>query len=281
MKMKLRKPLTDSKKSGRIRLIRTLVACMLIFCLCVESPLSDLGPGFVSAEEDTVEYVSNVRLFYSDDSMEAAVQNCQENDFIPVRDDLNAGTEKNFVVMGYQTTENRDEAVCSIKLLGMGDGYQMKDYAAIEKEYRGLQSSKIDTLEAASDEFVAKYNDGSPLAIHAYEGLNMFNVPEADGQGLGDYIVEGKADWEFYARIITNSSAGTITSILTQLNYGLANYENEFDDESGEKVSMSWAEAVSGSLLWEELAENLTEDDYDRLYKEYGDDSSFVFRRSR
>ena len=261
-------------KSLGVRIIRMFIACFLILCLSLESPLSDLGPGFAAEdEEDSVEYVSNVRLFYSDDSMEAAITNCQENDFIPVRDDLNAGTEKNFVVLGYQTTKNRDEAVCSIKLLGMGDGYELKDYSEIEKEYRGLQSSKIDTLEAASDEFVSKYRDGSPMAIHAYEGLNMFNVPEAGGKGLGDYIVEGNADWDFYARIVTNSSAGTISSIISQLTYGLANYENEFDDESGEKVSMSWASEVANSDLWEELSGNLTEDDYDRLYKDYGDDA--------
>ena len=96
--------------------------------------------------------------------------------------------------MGYTETDDRDDAICSIRLLAMNDGYEMRDYSELQEEYASTNSSVIDTIEAAAIEFATNYEAGSPKAELAYQGLNLIQVPEAGEKPLGDYIVDGDAD---------------------------------------------------------------------------------------
>ncbi len=257
-----------------IRFMRFVVSTFLILCMVMGWTLKNYGPLVAQAVEETnTTYVSDVRLFYALDSVDAARSKCVSSGFIPVEGDLNAGTDKNHVVMGYKETSDKEEAITSIKLLSMDSGYQLKDYAALQKEYESSNSAIIDTIEAASLEFVANYMAGSPKAKEAYQGLNLIYVPEAGDVKLGDYIVSGKADWNFFARVVTRASSGTTSAIVSYLSSGLAAYENEYDSNTESVISVSWADLVKDSMVWEELEDANTEDDYDELYREYGDDA--------
>lgn len=263
-----------SSRKMSARVLRFVTSFVLIIGLFVTGTLKEYGPVVAQAIEDSkVEYVSDVRLFYSTKSLDAAKDRCRANDYIPVEGDLNEGTDRDHVVMGYKTTEDRKEAICSIRLLSMDAGYEMKDYAELQDEYAKSNASTIDTIEAAAMEFADNYASGSPKAKEAYDGLNLIMIPEVGEKKLGDYIVDGDADWNFYAKVVTRSSSGTVSAILGYLTLGLSAYENEYDSDMGESVSMSWAEAVSGCAVWEEIEDAQTEDEFNSLYKRYGDDA--------
>ncbi|WP_026834912.1 hypothetical protein [Eubacterium xylanophilum] len=263
-----------------VRLMRIITSSVLILSILVSWSLREYGPVVAhAAEEARTTYVSDVRLFYALDSLEAAKNKCIESGFTPVEGDLNEGTGKNHVVMGYKETDNKEDAITSIKLLSMNSGYQLKDYAALQKEYESSNAAIIDTIEAASQEFVSNYKAGSPKAKEAYEGLNLIEVPEANNMKLGDYIVSGKADWNFYAKVVTRASSGTTSAIIGYLSAGLATYKNEYDAKKREVVTMSWAEKVKDSPVWEDLEDATTEDDYDELFREYGDDAKAFHKK--
>ena len=250
------------------------MALFLIFCILTVYTLKDMGKVVAEEEKnDNTKYVSDIRLFYALDSIEAAKNKCIDSGFIPVEGDLNKGTDKNHVVMGYKVTDDESEAITSIKLLQMDSGYELTDYEALQEEYANSNSSVIDTIEALAIEFKANYKKGSPKAKEAYEGLNLISIPEENNMKLGVYIVEGKADWDFYSKIVTRSSAGTISAIIGYLTTGVTPYENEYDSKQKKKVSASWAKLVKDSTIWEEIEEAETEDEFDDRYKEYGDDA--------
>lgn len=266
--------LWDRHKSGA-RWRRILTSWFLIICLLVVHEVAKFDQASADGEEteEGVEYVSDVRLFYALDSMSDAISKCEESGYTPVHSDLNAGTGKNYVVMGYKTTRKKSEAVCSIKLLSMDSGYELTDYSELQEQYESSNAAVIDAIEAAALEFAANYAAGSPKAKEAYEGLNLIEVPEEDNIKLGDYIVSGEADWDFYAKVVTRASAGTTSAIIGFLATGTTAYRNEYDSKTKNRVSISWAESVAESPVWEELEEAVTEDDYDELYMEYGDDA--------
>ncbi len=257
-----------------VKLYRIITAVVLILSIFTSGTIREYGPVVSQAvEESHTRYVCDIRLFYALKSVEDAKDKCQKSGYIPVEGDLNNGTDKNHVVLGYKETENKSEAICSIKLLSMDAGYEIKDYAELLKQYKNTNSAVIDTIEAASLEFVSNYKNGSPKAKQAYEGLNLIYVPEANNMKLGDYIVSEKADWDFYANVVAKASAGTTNAILGYLSLGLTAYENEYDSKSKKKVSVSWAAGVKDSMVWDEIEDAATEDDYDELYEEYGDDA--------
>ena len=269
-----------NKHKTSTRLLRSTISFVLIIAMLVTASLREYGPIAAQAVEDeSVTYVSDVRLFYSLESLEDAERLCEEKGYTPVKDgNLNKGTDRDYVVMGYMETDNKEEAVTDIRLLPMNSGYEMRDYKKLKDEYKKSNTATIDAIEAAATEFAANYKAGSPKAIEAYNGLNLIDVPEAGDMKLGDYIVEGLADWDFYANIMVISSTGTVNAILQYLSLGLAAYENEIDQYTGEAISVSWADGVENSIVWEELEEATTRDEYDELYREYGDDAKALHK---
>ena len=263
----------NGRRKG-VKLTRFIISFTMILSLFITGSLRDYGPIVAHAvEESGITYVSDVRLFYAVESLDKAKEKCIDSGFIPVEGDLNAGTDRNHVCMGYKTTPNKEEAITSIKTLSMQSGYDLKDYEELQKKYKDSNSAIIDTIDAAAQEFVVNYEAGSPKAALAYQGLNLINVPEEDEMKLGDYIVTGKADWNFFAEVVARSSAGTVSAIVGYLSEGLAAYNNGYDEEKGEEVTLSWADQVSESNVWDQLEEATTQDEFDELYREYGDDA--------
>nr|MCR5587594.1 hypothetical protein [Lachnospiraceae bacterium] len=268
------------KRSSKIKLFNTIIAAFLVACLAFENPLSDLIPVFANSskeaeedDEEKVEYVSDVKLFYSMDSRESAITNCQNNGYIPINADLNEGTGANFVVMGYKKTYSRSDAIRSLRLLSMSDQAKIKDYSEYEEEFKKTHSSFVDTIEATANEFIVNYKEGSPKAKQAFDVLNLVNIPEKNNMLLGKFIISGEANHSFFEKIVFNSSASTINSIFTALNYGTSAYNNEVDSKSGKVISQSWAELVKDNYLWEELEEDLNADELKDLDAEYEEDA--------
>ncbi len=252
------------------------IAIILIVCFALEYPVQMLGKAYAA---EKVYYISEVKTFQAKTEAEA-IKLCESDGYTCAKKDLNAGTGKDAVVMGYKLTEDKDEAIYDIKLLHMNGGYQIKNYAEANEKLEKDNAGAGEALYDAANEFIANYQDGSPKAEEAYKGLNLFSVPEENNIGLGDYIVQDKADDNFFTKIVTRASSGALTAIANFLASGLTPLEKGKDQKTGKEKDISWADKVSDSPLWKVLESKKTSKDELSSYdKEYGDDANAFFKQ--
>ena len=252
------------------------IAIILIVCFALEYPVQMLGKAYAA---EKVYYISEVKTFQAKTEAEA-IKLCESDGYTCAKKDLNAGTGKDAVVMGYKLTEDKDEAIYDIKLLHMNGGYQIKNYAEANEKLEKDNAGAGEALYDAANEFIANYQDGSPKAEEAYKGLNLFSVPEENNIGLGDYIVQDKADDNFFTKIVTRASSGALTAIANFLASGLTPLEKGKDQKTGKEKDISWADKVSDSPLWKILESKKTSKDELSSYdKEYGDDANAFFKQ--
>ncbi len=252
------------------------IAIILIVCFALEYPVQMLGKAYAA---EKVYYISEVKTFQAKTEAEA-IKLCESDGYTCAKKDLNAGTGKDAVVMGYKLTENKDEAIYDIKLLHMNGGYQIKNYAEANEKLEKDNAGAGEALYDAANEFIANYQDGSPKAEEAYKGLNLFSIPEENNIGLGDFIVQDKADDNFFTKIVTRASSGALTAISNFLASGLTPLEKGKDQKTGKEKDISWADKVSDSPLWKILESKKTSKDELSSYdKEYGDDANAFFKQ--
>ena len=249
-----------------IKFILTSLSLLLVVCFLTETPINIIER--VSAAEKIV-YLKEVKIFEADSEKEARSV-CEKEGFTFVGKDLNSGTGHAYVYIGYKTTENREEALYKIALLDMNGGFQIRNYEEMYEEFRKSNYSIAETLQMATTEFIDSYNNGSPKALDAYNGLNLLSVPEAGDMKFGDYVVKGKTTTDFYAKALTESSNAAINSIISLLYAGLAPYQPETgDDDEEPQQTATWAGQMSDSSLWDVVGGgNLSQDEKDRLYRQ-------------
>ena len=244
------------------------IALILVICFAIEFPIRIIGK--VSAA-NKVYYISDIKTFQAQDEGEAK-RLCESDGYICAPKNLNAGTGKDAVFMGYKLTEDKRDAICDIKLLHMDGGYQIKDYAQANADLEKSNYGTAETMYASANEFIVNYKNGSPKALEAYEGLNLFKVPEADNAKLGDYIINKNASKDFFAKLITHASTGAVNAITNFLATGLTPYEKEKDSNTGKEVDVTWADNVKESNLWGIIEDpDLSKDELDEYDKDMGD----------
>ncbi len=244
------------------------IALILVICFAIEFPIRIIGK--VSAA-NKVYYISDIKTFQAQDEGEAK-RLCESDGYICAPKNLNAGTGKDAVFMGYKLTEDKRDAICDIKLLHMDGGYQIKDYAQANADLEKSNYGTAETMYASANEFIVNYKNGSPKALEAYEGLNLFKVPEADNAKLGDYIINKNASKDFFAKLITHASTGAVNAITNFLATGLTPYEKEKDSNTGKEVDVTWADNVKDSNLWGIIEDpDLSKDELDEYDKDMGD----------
>ena len=246
------------------------IALILVICFAVEIPVQIIGK--VSAA-NKVFYISEVKAFQAEKEDDARRQ-CESEGFVCADKNLNAGTEKDAVYMGYKLTEDKRDALYDIKLLHMDTGYQIKDFKDANRDLEKSNAGAAETMNASANEFILNYNDGSPKAKEAYEGLNLFCVPEANNAKLGDYIINKKANADFFAKLISHASTGAVNAITNFLATGLTPYDKEKDKKTGKEVDITWADNVKDSALWEIIENpNISKDELDEYDKDMGDEA--------
>ena len=252
------------------------LSVFLAVLFAVQQPLEMIGQ-VAAADKDY--YVSELKLFQAETEEEAR-RLCESEGYYCSQKDLDAGTGKEAVVLGYKITENKYEALYDIKLLHMNGGYTIKDYAEANAELEKSNSGAAEALVESSSEFIVNYENKSPKALEAYAGLNLFSIPEANNMKLGDYILQGKADNAFFAKVITHASAGAVNAISNFLTTGLTPLEKGEDEETGQEIDITWAHKVKDSNLWSLLdSDDITEDELDEYDKEMGDDARALFKQ--
>lgn len=244
--------------------------------------------GFISMSQliaqatETKTYVEDVRIYEcedDDDAADSAKKWFEENGYIYTGINLNAGTDTDEnAYLGYKTTTNRDMAITDIRMMAMDTGYTIYNYNDMMNYIAAQKAGTAQTMYAAAVTFADYYNEGSPKALDAYEGLNMFHVGDDKKTKLGDYLVAGMADVDFFTKMIMKSSTGTLNAVHGFLSSGIAPYQNDIDDNEN-IINTNWAEFTVRSDLWEYIgSEDLSTDEINDLHKDYNDLARELFK---
>lgn len=262
--------LSTENRSLRKTIFFTLktIALILVISFAIQYPLQMIGRVWAA---DKVYYISEIKAFTAE-TEEQAKKLCENEGFVCAQKNLNGGTGKDAVFMGYKLTENKYEALYDIKLLHMNGGYEIKDYGDANAQLEKSNAGAAETMFASANEFAINYKEGSPKAQEAFVGLNLFTIPEANDAKLGDYILQGKADKDFFAKIITRASTGAVNAITNFLATGLTPLEKGTDEETGKEVDVTWASKVKDSAVWSVIEdESTTKDEFDNMDKDMSD----------
>ena len=203
--------------------LKTILCVFLALCTGILGAIEIVGAVLA------VEYLSDIKLFYvknrTDNHIEVARKECEAAGYQLLAVDLNSGTgNRDYVFIGYKTTTNKDLAVTDIRLLGMNKDYYLYNYKEMLQYIKDSNTGIGYTMYNAANDFIVKYNAGSPKAADALKGLNLFNVGDQNTK-FGDFILDGNADIDFFTEMIVKASTGTVNAVMNFLNMGIAPYE--------------------------------------------------------
>ena len=159
----------------RINGKKVIALAITIVMLCLQ-PAQSLSGTHVEAESRQ-QYVARLKQFDSVKALEKA-------GYEPVCDqdgntaDLNQGTGKKAVYLGYVKTKNPEEAITDIAVLDMKGDYIFNDYKEILKTQKTEIRAQLNDFKTAVSEFRNNYNRKTKMAEYAYSLL--------------DYYVDGK-----------------------------------------------------------------------------------------
>lgn len=174
----------------------------------------------VRAKEAPVQYIGEVRV-YQGKTAEAAAEACKKDGFTPVEGDLNEGTDEDAVILGYNTTENKDEAITDVRMMQMTSGFSTINYKElVARQYPGLDSL-IDEQYNTIKEFRSKVESGSYNAKTALRFLNLYEIPELKMK-LGDYYLSNALNKDMLQKLLLQTAAAVSTTVYNQLALGVS-----------------------------------------------------------
>ena len=147
-----------------------------------------------SAEQEL--YIKEVKLVQAKNREEAA-NLLALNGYQMLDYNLNEGTGKDGIWLGYISTTDPTEAIYDLKLMNMDGGFTRTSMEkALESQKSALSEMAVD-LEYLMDEFAEAYEAGSEPAKSAYRALNVFRVVDGETElleenGLGYKIAHGE-----------------------------------------------------------------------------------------
>ena len=279
------------KATRKFKTIVRSLFCILLTALMVYTPTINIyaikedtigynaNNKLIVGSKRTITYVSDLKMWSGEGSASEAKRYFDSIGYTFFNSDLNAGTDNDVhVYIGYKTTENENEAITDIRMLPMDSGYQLYNYNEINDYLASQNQGTAAKMAAAAATFADYYDEGSPKALEAYEGLNLFNIGDEYLTGLGDYILGNREDLQkFFVKMITNSSAAVIGSVMNLLSIGIAPYQNDYDPATKTFYTSSWAERIADSNIWTMLEEGMTEDEELALDRAYNDNAKILF----
>ena len=138
------------------------------------------------------EYICDLRVFQSDKDgdLNTAIRQCRAAGYTPVETDLNNGTGEDYIVLGYRTTKNRDQAITDVRTLYMGLGYEEYSLKDVLEQQKEQMTQFARELTVCCKEFRKNYDAGSPHAQVAFEIFNRFQIDDLPSRPmLGDYLL--------------------------------------------------------------------------------------------
>ena len=206
-----------------ISLILVITTLVTVLPLTV---FADEIKGESSAAGETQEiYIKSVKLAEAKTGEEAKAI-LEEEGYIFVEGNLNAGTGEDGVWLGYQTTTNPSEAIYDMKLMNTKGGFtitSMKEALASQESAFAEMASDFEYLV---EEFIDAYEEGSVPALKAYKALNFFRVVNGETElveenGLGYQIISGNMDISRITEILMFCDPTIVDTIVKLLTMGI------------------------------------------------------------
>ena len=163
-----------------MKLFKRIISAVLVITLAVLTPLN------VSAASPR--YISGVTVCYASDFAEAKAELKELGYEIVENGNLNA-TLGTGVYLGYQTTDDPDEALTDIAAMNMLGNYSYSDYDKLMEKHRGLIGETVRNFETALAGFQTNFYSGMPEAQLAYDSINLYREDDS-GKLMGDYLLD-------------------------------------------------------------------------------------------
>lgn len=194
---------------------------LVISTLFSTLPMTAFAEG---AEAEEV-YIKSVQLARAETKEEA--KSLLENEgYIFLDANLNAGTGEDGIWMGYTTTTDPEEAIYDMKLMNMKGGFTLTSMEEALAAQEGIFAQMATDLNYLVEEFIEAYDEESIPAQKAYQSLNFFRVVKGETEleernGLGYQIVNGNMSIEKLNEMLLLCDPGLVDSVIKILTTGI------------------------------------------------------------
>jgi len=217
--------------------IRQIIAFLLVLAFFNQFPNRVLAQ-----EQLSHRYISAVSI--------GTVKELEDAGYTVINENINEGGTP--VYVGYQYTDNPDEAITDVSAMSMYGGFSPLSYKdQLLNDSQGVIEFGT-MLQTAAEGFGEEYRAGNPYAKVAYDTLNAMMVPDEQGHEtpLGDYLISRTCSLSDFKKLGLMSSNVVMSFILNNLCFGVADNSDEstwleklsangplvFADESGEAL---------------------------------------------
>lgn len=180
--------------------------------------------------------------------------------------DLNTGTGKAYIFLGYKTGKDQKKAIRGVKKLEMESGYEWFSYEEVVKEKMKELSPLADDILYIGAEFQENLDAEAKCAVYAKELLNhlyfnkdMKDTSTSGRRYLGDYLSSDEMDEDMLKNLIIRMNSGALSAMYTQLALAVSDLDEK------------WCERIEESDVYTGLEDaNAAElADFDLSYYEY------------
>lgn len=236
-------------------------------------------------------YIKEVRLSYGETADEAKSW-LIENEYTVLEHNLNDGTGKDYVYLGYRTTNNPEEAITDMAIMDMKGGYSYSEYEKSLEKYQEDIQDMLDSFVESIKEFARNYEQKNNTALVAYKMLNQFQEDDT-GELLGDYLINYCDDLEALTKIFMQGNQRVILYIEQMVALGCTDnseegnwiakfsnadpydyYEPEEYDDLARAIYTGWDSLRDKLLEAEKFKEEIgtTEEDIQKYCDLYGEE---------
>ena len=190
------------------KVMRPAIAFGLAGVMCIINPVHTLA---ASPEEEEGDYVSEVRI--STAKTEDAAKDWLWDHGYEVQDqNLNNGTGKDAVYLGYKTTSDPDKAITDMAVMDMKGGYSYGDYEEILKQQEDGVKEIVKSVRVSLKEYRANYSAGMAGAKKAHEVLNGMKEDDS-GKKMGDFLLDESVTNKELVKVIMQGNTTAMTAV--------------------------------------------------------------------
>ena len=199
---------------------------LVVATLMTTLPLSVFAEEIKSGGNDATElYLKEVKLVQAKTADEAK-RILSQSGYEFWDGNLNVGTGKDGIWMGYLTTTDPTQAIYDMKVMNMKGGFTRSSMEEALASQETAIAGMVQDLEYLVDEFIAAYKEETEAAKSAYKALNFFRVVESETEfeeenGLGYQIVSGGVSRSILSEILLFCEPTFVDCIVKLLTMGI------------------------------------------------------------
>lgn len=163
---------------------KKLIGLVMAGMMLVMAPAQSLAAS--DAKGSGGKYVSDVYAAYADNG-DSAKKILEEKGYTPVKGDLNEGG-KTYVMMGYKTTDNKDDAIRDLAVMNSNGGYSVGDYENVLRERKTQIAGFLKDFMAVVKEYRNGYKNGSFRAKVVHDVLLSY-IEDDSKKNMGDLLL--------------------------------------------------------------------------------------------